>query len=90
MTLDQTVIQIGDQAFSLIQILLAAACLALLLLITTAVLAWRGQRQRREESLETMRRAGELEFRLAEMAGQLRGFADQTASGQPASRPHTR
>lgn len=81
MTLDQTVIQIGDQAFSLIQILLAAACLALLLLITTAVLAWRGQRQRREESLETMQRAGELEFRLAEMAGQLRGFADQTASG---------
>jgi DNA recombination protein RmuC len=82
MTLDQTVLQIGGQTFSLAQILLAGAGLALLLLIMTALLAWRAQRQRREESIETMRRAGELEFRLAEMAGQLRHFADQAQSGQ--------
>lgn len=82
MTLDRIVLEIGSQAFSLGQILLAAAGLAFLLIIVTAVIAWRGQRQRREESLETMRRASELEFRLAEMAGQLRSFTDQAASGQ--------
>jgi DNA recombination protein RmuC len=82
MTLDQTVLQIGGQAFSLGEILLAGAGLALLLIIVTAVLAWRGHKQRRDESFETMRRASELEFRLAEMAGQLRSFADQAASGQ--------
>jgi DNA recombination protein RmuC len=82
MTLDQTILQIGGQAFNLGQILLAGAGLALLLIIVTAVFAWRGQRHRHEESLETMRRASELEFRLAEMAGQLRSFADQASSGQ--------
>ncbi|MGE0238753.1 MAG: DNA recombination protein RmuC [Parvibaculaceae bacterium] len=82
MTLDQTVLQIGGQAFSLGQILLAGAGLALLLITVTAALSWRGQKQRQEESLETMRRASELEFRLAEMAGQLRSFTDQAASGQ--------
>ncbi len=82
MTLDQTVLQIAGQAFSLAQVLLAGAGLALLLIIITAVLAWRGQKLRREESLETLRRASDLEFRLAEMAGQLRSFADQAASGQ--------
>jgi DNA recombination protein RmuC len=82
MTLDQTVLQIGGYAFNLGQILLAGAGLALLLIIVTAILAWRGQKQRREEGLETMRRASELEFRLAEMAGQLRHFTDQAQSGQ--------
>jgi DNA recombination protein RmuC len=82
MTLDQTVLQIGGYAFNLGQILLAGAGFALLLIIVTAVLAWRGQKQRREEGLETMRRASELEFRLAEMAGQLRHFTDQAQSGQ--------
>ncbi|TMJ40390.1 MAG: DNA recombination protein RmuC, partial [Alphaproteobacteria bacterium] len=82
MTLDQTVLQIAGQAFSLAQVLLAGAGLALLLIIITTVLAWRGQKLRREESLETLRRASDLEFRLAEMAGQLRSFADQAASGQ--------
>ncbi len=82
MTLDQTVIQTAGEAFSLGQILLAGAGLALLLIIATAALAWRGQKQRSAESLEAMRRAGELEFRLAEMAGQLRSFTDQAQSGQ--------
>jgi DNA recombination protein RmuC len=82
MTLDQIVFQLGDNAFSLAQVLLAAAGVALLLIIITAVLAWRGHRLSREESLETMRRASELEFRIAEMAGHLRSFADQAQSGQ--------
>jgi DNA recombination protein RmuC len=82
MTLDQTVLQIGGHALSLAHLLLAGAGLALLLVMATAMLAWRGQGLRHAERLETMRRAGELEFRLAEMAGQLRSFADQAASGQ--------
>ena len=82
MTLDQTLLQIGGQVFSLGQILLAGAALALVLIATTALLAWRGQGQRHSERLEAMRRASDLEFRLAEMAGQLRSFADQAASGQ--------
>jgi DNA recombination protein RmuC len=82
MTLDQIVFQLGDNAFSLAQVLLAGAGVALLLIILTAVLAWRGHRQRYQESLETMRRASELEFRIAEMAGHLRSFADQAQSGQ--------
>lgn len=86
MTLDQTILQIGGQAFSLGQILLAAAGLAFLLIIATAVLAWRGHRQRRKESFETMQRASELEFRLAEMAGHLRSFTDQAASASNISR----
>src|SRR5688500_10997211 len=82
MTLDRIVFQLGDNAFSLAQVLLAGAGVALLLIILTAVLAWRGHRQRYQESLETMRRASELEFRIAEMAGHLRSFADQAQSGQ--------
>lgn len=82
MTLDQIVFQLGDNAFTLAQVLLAGAGVALLLIIVTAVLAWRGHGQRYEESLETMRRASELEFRIAEMAGQLRSFTDQAQSGQ--------
>jgi DNA recombination protein RmuC len=48
----------------------------------TVILAWRGQRLRGEETMEAMRRATELELRLAEMAGQLRSFTDQAVSSQ--------
>jgi DNA recombination protein RmuC len=82
MTLEQTVLQIGGQAFSLGQLFLSAASLAFLLVVSTAMLVWRGHRQRRAESLEAMQRASELEYRLAEMTGHLRSFADQAASGQ--------
>src|SRR4029078_12573599 len=82
MTLEQTILQIVGHAFSLRQILLAGAGRALVLLITTALLSWRGQKQRHEESLETMRRASDLEFRIAEMAGQLRSFTDHAQKGQ--------
>ena len=82
MTFDQIILQIGGQSFTLAHLLLAGAGLTFLLIAASAMLAWRGQRLRRAESLETMRRASELEFRLAEMSGQLRSFADQAASGQ--------
>jgi DNA recombination protein RmuC len=81
MTNDQTLLQFGGQSLTLADMLVAGAGLALLLVIATAIAAWHGRRRRRAESREALRRASELEYRLAEMAGQLRSFADQAASG---------
>jgi DNA recombination protein RmuC len=82
MTLDLIIIEIGGRPVTLGEALLAGAGLALLLLLLTAVFAWRSQRVRAGETMEAMRRASELEFRIAEMAGQLRNFTEQSASGQ--------
>ncbi len=82
MQLDQTIIQIGSYVFSLLQVLLAGAGLALFLILSTLVVTWRTLRSRHAETVETMRRASDLEFRLAEMAGTLRNFADQSQGAQ--------
>ena len=82
MQLNQIVLQIGSSAFSLLQILLAAGALAFILIHATLIVTWRAARSRRTETLESMRRACELEYRLAEMAGTLRNFADQTQGAQ--------
>ena len=82
MQLNQIVLQIGSSAFSLLQILLAAGALAFILIHATLIVTWRAARSRRTETLESMRRASELEYRLAEMAGTLRNFADQTQGAQ--------
>jgi DNA recombination protein RmuC len=82
MQLDQTILQIGTYAFSFLQLLLAGASLALLLTLSTLVVTWRTSRSRHAETLETMRRASDLEYRLAEMAGSLRNFADQSQGAQ--------
>ena len=82
MNLDMIVIELGGRPILLGEVILAAAVIALFLLLVTAVLAWRGQRVRGSETMEAIKRASELEFRLAEMAGQLRNFTDQAASSQ--------
>jgi DNA recombination protein RmuC len=82
MNLDQTLIRIGDSDFSLLEVAAAFAALILLLLLGTAVLAFRAQRGRRDEAIAAMRRATELELRLAEMAGHLKSFADQSQGAQ--------
>ena len=82
MNLDMIVIEIGGRPVLLGELLLTGAVIALLLLLATAILAWRGQRVRGEETMEAMRRASELELRIAEMAGQLRSFTDQAVSSQ--------
>jgi DNA recombination protein RmuC len=82
MQLNQIVLQIGSSAFSLLQILLAAGALGFILIHATLIITWRAARSRRTETLESMRRASELEYRLAEMAGTLRNFADQTQGAQ--------
>jgi len=82
MQLDQVILQIGSQAFTLLDVLLAGAALALVLILATLIVTWRAQRNRKSETLEAMRRASELEYRLAEMAGSLRNFADQSQGAQ--------
>ena len=82
MQLDQTIIQIGNSSFTLMQVLLAGAALAFILILSTLIVTWRTSRLRRAEMLETLRRASELEYRLAEMAGTLRNFTDQSQGAQ--------
>ncbi|MGH6906857.1 MAG: DNA recombination protein RmuC [Aestuariivirga sp.] len=72
MHLDQIVIRIGQTPFTLLDLLVAGAALALLLLLVVMIFAWRGQ----------TRRASELAYRLAEMAGHLRGFVEQAQGSQ--------
>jgi DNA recombination protein RmuC len=82
MQLDQIVLRLGERAFTVLELLIAAAALGLVLLLVTAVLAWRAQRVRRDEAIEAMRRAGELELRVVELSGHLKSLADQSISGQ--------
>jgi DNA recombination protein RmuC len=82
MQLDHIVLQVGSAEFTLLDILLAGSGLALLLIFITLIVTWRAQAARKRETLEAMRRASELEYRLAEMAGSLRNFADQTQGAQ--------
>jgi DNA recombination protein RmuC len=82
MQLDQIVLRLGGRDFTILELLIAGAALALILLIAAVVLAWRAQRVRREDALAALRRAGEIELRVAELSGHLRSFADQAASGQ--------
>lgn len=75
----QIAIRVGTQTFTWAEVLGAAGGLVLALLVLIAILAWRAGRTRRDEALEAVRRAGELEVRLAEMGGQLRQFAEATS-----------
>lgn len=82
MPLDRVLLQIGQTPLTLLDLLIAGAVVAFALLILAVVLSWRAQRQRGGEAREAMRRASELEYRLAEMAGSLRQFADQSQGAQ--------
>jgi DNA recombination protein RmuC len=82
MTLDQTLIRIGETDISVLEAGLVFAGLVLMLLLGTMILAFRAQRGRRNEAIEAMRRATELELRLAEMAGHLRSFSEQSQGAQ--------
>ena len=81
MQLDHIILQIGSSTFTLLDVLLAGAALALLLIACTLIVTWRAHGVRKTETLEAMRRASELEYRLAEMAGPLRNFADTSRGG---------
>lgn len=82
MQLDHIVLIVGGRAITLGDLLILAGGLGLVLLALTVILVWRAQRGRRADAFEAMRRASDLELRVAELSGQLRNFADQAASGQ--------
>lgn len=82
MELDRTLLVIGDSPVTLLDLLMAAGIFALMLLMAAVVLAWRAQATRRGEAAETMRRTADLEFRLAELSGTLKGFAEQSHGAQ--------
>ena len=69
MQLDRVVLRIGQTPFTLLDLLVAGAVFGLCLLLITLIFAWRAQALRKSEAIEAGRRAAELEYRLAEMAG---------------------
>lgn len=79
---EETLIRISTHDVTLFDLALAGGGLAILLLFLIAILVWRGHSGRRKQELEAMRRTGDLEFRLVDLAGQLRNLTDQSASAQ--------
>ena len=79
MAFDEILFAVGELPVTYGRLLLAAGALGLVLLISTVLLAWRAGRGRREEAIEAMRRTAELEYKLAELSGHLKAFADQSA-----------
>lgn len=82
MALDQILLRIGQTPVSLADLLLTGAVFALMLLIATLVFAWRGQRQRQDETLAAARRTADLEYRIGELSGALRNLAEQSHGAQ--------
>ncbi|MCB1380723.1 MAG: DNA recombination protein RmuC [Alphaproteobacteria bacterium] len=77
MQLDQIVVQIGQTPITAGELAVAGGGAALVLLLITAILAWKSRSGSSREAIEAMRRTAELEYRLAELSGTLRGFAEQ-------------
>ncbi|WP_108879715.1 DNA recombination protein RmuC [Anderseniella sp. Alg231-50] len=82
MDFSETAILIGETAVTWGHLTVFAATVALALLVATVVLAWRAASGGGQQSIDAMRRAAELETKLAEMSGQLRGLAEHSASTQ--------
>jgi DNA recombination protein RmuC len=82
MNLNQPLIVIGDHPFTLLDLLLAGAAFALLLLMVVTVLMWRTATARKRDSWEQQQRTDDLEYRLAELSGSLSGFASQSQNLQ--------
>ncbi len=82
MQLNDIVLRVGETPVTILDFLIAGAAFALLLLIAAVVFAWRAQTARSGATIEAMRRASDLEFRVAEMAGSLRSFAEQAHGSQ--------
>ena len=80
MKLSDILMVIGDRPISLQQVLFAAGGFGLLLLLVILIVVWRASSRRHEDVVSAQRRAGELETRLSELAGQLRNFSETTAT----------
>jgi DNA recombination protein RmuC len=82
MDLTRPLFLIGATPVSLVDLLIAAAAFALLLLIAAVIFAWRAQASRGAEAAASARRTAELEFRIAELSGALKSLAEQTHGSQ--------
>ncbi len=82
MTLDSILLQVGGTPLTLLDLLIVAGIFALLLLVAAVILSWRAQAARRDEAATTARRTAEMEYRIAELSGALKGLAEQTHGSQ--------
>jgi DNA recombination protein RmuC len=82
MEFSQTVFMLGATPVTWLHLSVATVVLGLLLLVAAVWLAWRAGQGNSAQTIEAMRRAAELETKLAEMSGQLRGLAEHSASTQ--------
>lgn len=73
---------VSGRSISFMELALALAGLALVLLLLAVILAFRAQAGRRSERAEALRRTADMEYRLAELSGALQGFAAQSQSHQ--------
>ena len=78
----QILLHIANTPITLLDVMVAGGGLAMVLLLLAVVLAWRAQGARRGETIDAMRRTADLEYRLAELSGTLRGFAEQSQGTQ--------
>jgi DNA recombination protein RmuC len=78
MTLDSIVLHVAGRDITVFEIAAVVAALAVLLLVVSVFLMWRGGRGRLQDQLDAQRRTSDLELRLAELAGSLQSFASQT------------
>jgi DNA recombination protein RmuC len=79
MAFDEILFVVGELPVTYGRLLLAGGALGLVLLMSAVLLAWRAGRGRKEEAVEARRRTAELEYKLAELSGHLKAFADQSA-----------
>lgn len=82
MRLDDVVLTVGHSAFTVFELMVGCAGLALAMVLAILVVTLRLARHRQGETLEALRRNSDLEYRLAELAGSLRSFADQSQGSQ--------
>ncbi len=78
MDLERTLIEIGGNPVTLLDLLIAAAIFALLLLVAAVILSWRAQASRHAG----LRRTAELEFRIAELSGTMKSLIEQSHGSQ--------
>jgi len=71
---------IGERPITLLDIIVVGGLFGLLLLAAILVVVWRAGGRRHDDVVSAQRRAGELENRLSELAGQLKNFSETTAT----------
>ncbi len=74
------IVVIGQRQVTLLDTIIAAGVFALLLLAVILIVVWRAGSRRHDDVVSAQRRAGELENRLSELAGQLRNFSDSAVT----------